>query len=105
MNEQKPLWKRVISAKYDQGGYGDNPNKSKYNSLKAPWRSIIKGMDWCLSHTCWKFNNGKYISFWNGSWTEKSPLSLYKPRLYALSNLQKGSVKDLWNPNTLDWDI
>ena len=64
----------MISAKYDQGYIGDIPIKGKYRSLKAPWRSIIKGVDWFLSHTHWKLNNGENNSFWNGAWTEKSPL-------------------------------
>lgn len=80
MNEQSPLWKRVISAKYDQNSARDIPIKSKFNGLKAPWSCIIKGLDWFLINVGWKLNNGECISFWNGSWTEKSPLSLHKAK-------------------------
>ena len=33
---------------YDQSYIGDIPTKGKFNSLKAPWRSIIKGVEWFI---------------------------------------------------------
>lgn len=43
--EKDPLWKRMIVAKYDQASLGDFPAKIKFSSRKAPWHSIIEGID------------------------------------------------------------
>lgn len=37
--------------------------------------------------------------------TINNPLSLYNSRLYVLFNKKFGSIKDLWNAETLEWDI
>lgn len=73
--------------------------------LKPPWRSIIKGVEWFLPHFSWKINNGESVSFWNGLWNAKSPLSAYATRLFAISNLKQGNVYDIWNQTQADWDI
>ena len=91
-----------IIAKYDRECIGGIPTRSKDSSSKSPWNSIIKCVDWFFAHTKWKIKNEENTSFWYGSWTEISPLSLNKPRLYALSTLQHGSVKDFWNQSTND---
>ena len=47
------MWKRIILAKYNQNFVGEILKTSKFSSLKAPWRSIIKGIDWFLPQTRW----------------------------------------------------
>ena len=84
--ETNPLWKRIILAKYDQSFIGDVPTNEKFSSLKAPWRSIIKCIDWFIPYIKWKIKNkGFTFSFWHGNWHEHSPISLQSPRLYALA--------------------
>lgn len=46
ISNYEALWKRLIFAKYDQAFIGDFPVKGKYGSAKAPWRSIVKMIDW-----------------------------------------------------------
>ena len=76
------------------------------SQLKNPWRSITKGLDcWFIPHVQWKVNNDECLSFWKGASNEKSPLSLYRPRLYVLSQNQIDSVKDTWNTIDLDLDL
>ena len=79
--EKSPLWKCIILAKYDQSFVGEIPMKGKYCSLKAPWLSIIKGVDWFISHIHWKINEGASLSFRKTLWHENSPLHLCRPRL------------------------
>ena len=105
ITQNQPLWKKLISAKYTKDSNSGFPTKEKFSSLRASWRSFIKGIDWFPANVKWQLNNGEKISFWYGSWNEKSLLSLYKPRLFALSNLQNGSVKDMWNSQLQDWDF
>lgn len=96
--------KRIILAKYEQSFLEDIPTKGKYNSLKAPWRSIIKGIEWFLPQIKWKINNVEAISFWHGYWHEDNLLYIRKPSLYALTKKWNLS-KDLWNEDTMEWDF
>ena len=93
--EADPLWKKIITAKYNQSFSGELPAYGKYSSLKAPWRNIIKGVDWYNAQIKWTVNNGENFSFWKGFWCEISPIYRYKPRLFALSTIQNGSIKDV----------
>ncbi|KAA0056929.1 LINE-1 retrotransposable element ORF2 protein [Cucumis melo var. makuwa] len=105
LTEKKALWRRLICAKYNQAFVGDFPTKGSFGSTKSPWRLIIEGNDWFLPHIAWKINNGETVSFWNGFWHEKSPLATFAPRLFALSNIQQGSVKDHWRKASSDWNF
>ena len=102
LNETDPFWKRIILAKYEQSFLGDIPTKGKYNSPKAPWRSITKGNEWFLPQIKWRINNGEVISFWHGDWHEHNPLYIQRPRLYALPTKKWNSIKDLWNEETME---
>ena len=92
-------------AKYEQSFLGDILTKGKYSSLKAPWRSIIKGIEWFLPQIKWKINNGKAKIFWYGYWHEHSPLYIHQPRLYALTTKKWNSIKDLWNEDSMEQDL
>lgn len=61
--EKSPLWKRIILAKYEQSFVGEISMKGKHYSFKAPWLSIIKGVDWFLPQIRWRVNNGVSLSF------------------------------------------
>ena len=74
----------------------DIPTKGKYSSLKAPWRSIIKGIESFLPQINWKIKGGDSQSF--GSFLhENIPLSLHNPWLYTLTTIKWDSIKDIWN--------
>lgn len=38
-------------------------------------------------------------------WHQNSPFSTHYPRLYAITTKQKNLIKDMWNPDSLDWDL
>ena len=100
-HKKQSLWRRLIYAKYNQDFLGDFPVKDKYSSS----RSIIKGVDWFSPLYTWKFNIGDSVSFWKGTWNNKSLLVVYALRLFALSDIQQASVKDMWNSTTSNWDL
>lgn len=105
IHEDRPLWKRIILAKYDCHIVGDFPSKGKFSSIKAPWHSIIKGVEWFRPQILWKIGNEESLSFWHNIWHQNSSLSLYYLRLYAISTKQKSLIKEMWNLDSLDWDL
>lgn len=103
--EEDPLWKHIILAKYDQSFLGELLTKGKYSSSNAPWRSIIKGLDWVLPKIIWKINKGNSLSFRHSMWHENSPFSLHSPRLYALTTRKEYSISEMWDNSKTDWDL
>ena len=57
----------------------------KFSTAKAPWKSIVKGLDWFGTNISWKINNGESISFWLNKQSTNGPLATAFSRLYALS--------------------
>lgn len=77
-DEQKPSWKRLILAKYNHHSYiGEIPTIGKYKRI-----GLVP------SQVNWKINDGESLSSVKGASNEKSPISLYRPWLFALSNIQ-----------------
>ena len=95
--EPSALWKKFIGAKYNRDPCKNFPISSKFSSMNAPWRSIIKkGVDWFNSQIHWKINNEKSLTFSHSMWSHKSPRKITTSRLFALFQLQNTSIKEVW---------
>ena len=96
-NEPNALWKKIITVKYKASIIGKIPTFSKFYTAKAPWRSIVKGLDWFEINITWEINNGENISLWNDKGSRFGALANAYPRLCALSQSKSCSVKEMWN--------
>ncbi|TYK19715.1 LINE-1 retrotransposable element ORF2 protein [Cucumis melo var. makuwa] len=81
------------------------PVEGRNCSAKSPWNAIKKWKDWFESKINWIPNDGSSLSFWHSNWRNNIPLSHQIPRLYALSNLQTATVKEVWDQSTDGWNI
>ncbi|KAA0056839.1 LINE-1 retrotransposable element ORF2 protein [Cucumis melo var. makuwa] len=104
-NESNSLWKKCIDAKYTKNHQGDIPVVGRNSSANSPWNAIKKWKDWYESKISWMANDGSSLSFWHSKWHNNIPLSLQFPRLYALSNMQSATVKEIWDQGSDDWNM
>ena len=49
----------------------------KFSTYKAPWKSIVKGLDWFEINISWEVNNEEMVSFWHNKWSPNGPLTLH----------------------------
>ena len=104
-NEPNALWRKIIIAKYKASIIGKIPTFSKFCTAKAPWRSIVKGLDLFETNITWEINNGENISFWHDRWSRFGALANAYARLYALSQSKICEVKEMWNSIEKKWDL
>lgn len=60
---------------------------------------------WFSENIDWKVKNGRSLSLWNFKWSGRASLKKSYDRLYALSNIKEGSIREMWNDCIDDWDI
>lgn len=84
---------------------GDIPKKGKFCTMKAPWMSIIKGVNWFEERCKWNINDGENLSFWHGQWNEKNPLVKSFPRLYAICLLKDATILQMWDDHHKVWNF
>lgn len=85
-------------AKYTPTFIGDIPIVSKFSN-------IIKAIDWYNGKISWRVNNVESLYFQKENQSDIGPLFLYASRLFVLSSLPNGSIKENLNQATADWDF
>ncbi|GJV10925.1 RNA-directed DNA polymerase, eukaryota, reverse transcriptase zinc-binding domain protein [Tanacetum coccineum] len=102
LNENKALWRVVISEFYGpDGGFGDAPGSY---AIGGAWVDILKTMkhieDINISFKdsfTLKIYNGSSTSFWKGHWCgDGSRLMDLFPRLFALESFKDCKISDRW---------
>lgn len=63
--------------------------------------------DWFWGKLTQNLGNGDEISFWNGSWLRNKPLVEIFSRLYHLSAMKEGTVREMrrWIDDRWSWEI
>lgn len=104
--EDQPLWKRLVNAKYNIPQAGALPTQSRFSNSRAPWFSIVKHAHHFKQFTKWGLRNGNKIFFWQDSWSNNlGPLNLLHPRFFAFSTRQDMKVFEAWVSSSYSWNI
>jgi len=102
LQEEQPLWKRVLVEKYGDHVSGLAPCAGarwpRFTSLW--WRNLVNlevgfGDFWFTSRVRRKIGNGANTSFWKDRWLGEVPLYTMFPKLFSLSTQKEAKVGDL----------
>lgn len=102
LQEEQPLWKRVLEDKYGDHVRGLVPSEvgrwPRFTSLW--WRNLMNLEDgmrelWFSNRVRRKVSNGGTTSFWMDRWIGEAPLYNVFPRLFSLSNQKDAKVGEM----------
>ncbi|WMV12148.1 hypothetical protein MTR67_005533 [Solanum verrucosum] len=101
-NENQTLWRRVISAKYEnEDSWTTKIVTTPYGT--SLWRSIRALWEEVKPKFKMKVGNGNKIKFWKDEWHEKGNLETLFPDIYNLAMFQQRTIAELWTPQ--GWNI
>jgi hypothetical protein len=102
LQEEQPLWKRVLIDKYGDHVSGLAPGEGvrwpRFTSLW--WRNLMNleegvGGNWFTNRVRRKIGNGMKTSFWKDRWLGEMYLFNLFPRLYSLSSCKEAMVREV----------
>ena len=95
------LWRSVIDDKYGRERNDLMPYTGNYKRFSRVWRNITKPL---FSHNSisatvaagfgFSLGDGSKICFWQDDWTNRGLLCNIFPRIFALSTMKDGKVKE-----------
>ena len=104
MNEDSPMWIKMLKAKYDMG---KNPSKwKKKNKTSHIWKSIHSCKEILTKATKWTVANGRNIMLWKDWWCGNCPLEQVT-NIVGDDSATVSSIIDqngLWNTPFIDQD-
>ena len=106
--EQNILWRSVIESIYGLNQNGWDSNMDRKCSLRAPWKSIVKGWQQFISNTEIKVGNGNKTRFWSDKWVGSCSFKEEFPRLFRISGNKNALVADVvrWAADSSpSWDF
>ncbi|RVX04892.1 hypothetical protein CK203_019123 [Vitis vinifera] len=97
--ENEPLWKQIISSKYDvqEGGWCSKGVRDRYGV--GVWKAIRNGWKNFRSHSCFIIGDDTRVKFWKDLWCENQSLEEAFPFLFNLSVNKEGWVAEAWEEN------
>jgi len=114
LQEDQPLWKRVLVDKYGDHVKGVAPGEGtrwpRFTSLW--WRNLMSleeghGDNWFTNRLRRKIGNGNNTSFWKDRWVGEAPIRNIFPRLFSISNQKEAKVKEVvtWQGGGRSWNL
>ena len=94
MTEKGNLWRKVVTIKYGEGGFGWSPSSARGSYGYSLWRFISKGWGRFYPHCSFEVGDGSSIFFWHDRWCGEVPLKVLFPRLFVLAVDKNAPVAD-----------
>ena len=85
MNEKGNLWRKVLTIKYGNDGFGWFPSIAKGSYGYSLWRYISKGWGRFFPHCSFEVGDDSSIFFRHDRWCGEIPLKDLLPSLYILA--------------------
>ena len=96
-NEREPLWRRVISRKYDElvGGWNTGDLRGGYGT--GLWKDIRKGWHTLFQNVVFSLGDGRRLRFWKDIGCGEVALSNTFPNLFNMAAHKEASVANVWD--------
>ncbi|RVW89042.1 hypothetical protein CK203_029384 [Vitis vinifera] len=106
-NENDPLWKQIITGKYDlqEGGWCSKGVRDRYGV--GVWKAIRNGWENIRTHSRFIVGDGTRVKFWKDLWCENQSLEDAFPNLFNLAVNKEGWVVEAWEEDGIggSWEL
>ena len=94
MSEKGNLWRKVVTTKYDEAGFGWFPSFPNGSYGYNLWSS--KGWEKFSSFFSFEVGDGSLTYFWHDQWCDGTPLKDIFPALFVTAEDRDASIAYYW---------